>query len=411
MILLPLLAMLTAGCGGGGGVSAAGSATSDLIFTREQAAQHGAWTVLVYLDADNDLESAGINNFNQMEKVGSTKDSRIIVQIDRKEGYDTTNGDWTGTRRYLITRDTNTQIMASVRLDDPALGEKDMANTQTLRDFVEWGMQNFPADHYCLVLWDHGSGWEIRSSSILPQYKYIIADDTSYSGMNVTQIPQALEGLHMDVIAFDACMMQQLEVAYQMRNSADYMTGSAAPEPSSGYNYSTWLAHIGSTTSPVRLCQTIVDRYAAAYPAPYQGITQSAIDLGRISNVADAASSFAQALISSGEGNWTKVKTARESALDYSVCANGIERYSLDLIDYAYKCNINIGTAQIQSAYTDLQSAVSDAIIAETHNPDTSNAHGLAIYVPSPRAYDSRYLQLDLAQDTSWDEWLDSQLY
>ncbi len=58
-----LATLMLTGCGGGGTTTS----LDPPIYTRAEAQQHGAWTVLVYLDADNDLEAAGITNFNQME--------------------------------------------------------------------------------------------------------------------------------------------------------------------------------------------------------------------------------------------------------------------------------------------------------------------------------------------------------
>ncbi|MHB9036110.1 MAG: clostripain-related cysteine peptidase [Armatimonadota bacterium] len=406
---IPILAALLSGCGGGGGSAAASmSPSSDLVYTREQAAQHGTWTVLVYLDADNDLESAAITNFNQMEMMGSTKDVRVIVQMDRASGYDSSNDNWTDTRRYLITRNTNAGKMASVRLDDAPLGELDMANWHTLKDFVDWGASEFPADHYCLIIWDHGTGWTIRLDSAISQYKYIVSDETNGSGMNVTEIPLALTNVRIDVLAFDACLMQQLEVAYEMRNSAGYMVGSPGPEPSPGYDYSALLARLGSTTSPAGLCSALVEEYGRAYPSPHQGISQTAVDLSKITNVADAASRFADVLISAPSGQSSQLAAARDNALNYSLLSGGSERNSLDLLDYAHRCANALG-GSASTAYTELEQAVTDSIVSEMHNPDTPSARGLAVYLPPPMRYDIRYRVLDLAQSTSWDEWIQGQ--
>ena len=65
------------------------------------------WTILVFINGDNNLEGAGIDDINEMEKVGSTDDVNIIVEIDRTSGYDYSNGDWTTTRRYYITKDSD----------------------------------------------------------------------------------------------------------------------------------------------------------------------------------------------------------------------------------------------------------------------------------------------------------------
>ena len=402
---ISLIAAILSGCGGGGTTTY----SEPPIYTRAEAMQHGAWTILVYLDADNDLESSGITNFNQMELAGSTRNVRVIVQMDRKDGHDPDNESWTDTRRYLITRDSDARVMHSVRLDDEPLGELDMGDWRTLRDFVDWGTAEFPADHYCLIIWDHGTGWHIRGAVVGPDYKYVVIDDTSATEMNVTEIPQALARVGIDVVAFDACLMQQLETAYELRNSAAYMVGSAAPEPSPGYSYSTVLRRVNGDTTPAELCRVIVEEYALAYPPPIKGITHSAVDLRVIADVADATSTFAQVLIDNAAAHSAELREARESSLNYSTATGGAQRYSLDLLDYAGRCASSLGR-DAEAAYATLNEAMDGALVAETHNPDTPGAHGLALYLPDPPNYAARYSLLGLADDTLWDDWIRSQL-
>lgn len=398
-----------AGCGGGGSRGNRDVGTLPLsppIYTRAEAEQRAKWTVLVYLDADNDLETAGIHNFNQMEIVGSTQDVHVIVQMDRMRAVDPDNDKWTDTRRYLITRDNDALKMHSIRLDSPPLNELDMADPATLRSFVQWGMNEFPADHYLLVIWDHGTGWQMRSTSVTSRYKFVAADDTSSTVLNVTSIPSALAGMHMDVIAFDACYMQQLEVAYEMRNCADYLVGSTAIEPSPGYNYDRLLCHIDANTQPEQLCQVVVEQYAAEYPNPTPNITHSAIDLRKIGSVAEAMNSFAGMLQTSPMILRPSLASARSETLNYST--TGSSRYSLDLLDYVSRCADVMGPSA-NSTCANLQNAFNDAMIASIHNADMPNAQGLAIYIPPTSRYESIYGETSLAQDTDWDEWLRSQ--
>lgn len=405
-IVTVLIAAALTGCGGGGGGGSSSNAflpPSPPIHTLAEAQARAQWTVLVYLDADNDLESAGIHNFNQMEMIGSTRDVHVIVQMDRMTGTEPDNDSWTDTHRYLIIQDSDPNRMHSIRLDDPALGELDMADPLTLRSFVQWGMSEFPADNYLLIIWDHGTGWQIRSTSLPPQYKYIADDDTSGNVMNITSIPLALAGLNLDVIAFDACYMQELEIAHELRGSARYMVGSAAVEPSPGYNYARLLSHIAGGTTPEQMCGIIVNQYAAEYPNPRSNITQSAVDLQKIGDVANAANELALVLEANAVTHSASLAAARETSLDYSSVGAG--RHSLDLLDYASKSAGAVGP-NANVALTDLQNAMSAAVIASTHNSDMPNAHGLGIYVPRPASYDSRYEQLSLAFDTNWDEWL-----
>jgi hypothetical protein len=424
LIVAALIAAALAGCGGGGGGGSRGGdgvflPPSPPIHTVAEAQQHAQWTVLVYLDADNDLEAAGIHNFNQMEVVGSTRDVHVIVQMDRRSGTDPNNERWTDTRRYLIIQDSDPLRMHSIRLDTSAanlgrvpplldngnLGELDMADPKNLRDFVQWGIGEFPADHYALVIWDHGTGWQIRSASVQPEYKYIAADDTSSSVMNITDIPRALAGFNIDVIAFDACYMQQLELAYELRGSAHYLVASTAVEPSAGYNYARILSQMTSGTDPEQMARLLVAQYAAEYPDTGD-ITQSAIDLTRAQDVAMAASIFANVLETNAASKAVGLAAARSQTLDYATA--GSVQDSRDLGDYASRCAAVIGS-DASLAYTDLKNALSAAVIASIHGPDMPNDHGMAIYIPPPTSYDPRYGQLSLARDTGWDDWLVAQ--
>ncbi|MEW6069922.1 MAG: hypothetical protein AB1485_04835, partial [Candidatus Thermoplasmatota archaeon] len=96
------------------------------------------WTFMVYMCADNDLEAAGIDDFNEMEYAGSTADINIIVEFDRHPNYDTSNGDWSTTRRYYVTTDPggyNSAIQSDLIAD---LGELNLGDPQVLMDFAKW---------------------------------------------------------------------------------------------------------------------------------------------------------------------------------------------------------------------------------------------------------------------------------
>ena len=119
------------------------------------------WNFLVYLDGDNNLYSQAITDVNEMEEIGSNQDVNIIVLVDRIPEDNASNGDWTTTRLYYITQDSDTSTISSTLLAD--LGERDMSDPNTLRDFVIYCQNNFPAEKTCLTLWNHGGGVYPRS--------------------------------------------------------------------------------------------------------------------------------------------------------------------------------------------------------------------------------------------------------
>jgi hypothetical protein len=202
------------------------------------------WLFMVYLDADNNLESAGIDDLNEMEVAGSTDRVKIVVQMDRAErdyDDDTTNGNWTGAKRFYVTQDTDQAIINSPVIDD--LGEVNMGDPAVLQSFIEWAIANYPAQHYALVLWNHGSGWrEGNNSSAI---KSVCIDDQANDELTMTELRSALNAANattgevLDIVGFDACLMQMVEVAYQVMGSAerplvDITVGSEETEPGDG---------------------------------------------------------------------------------------------------------------------------------------------------------------------------------
>lgn len=410
MALLAVIftSLLLAGCGGG---SVTGSSTG--TFKGTAGGSEGDWTVLVYMNADNDLETFGILNFNQMEAVGSTGHVKIVVQVDRSPGFNTSNDNWTGTRRYLVTKDTidpsvsTTGIINSTLLED--LGELDMGNPDTLRDFIDWGQTNYPADKYCLVIWNHGSGWR-TAPEVTKVTRNVSFDDTSGTSISTNDFAYALAAAspQIDLVAFDASLMQMLEVTYEMRNSARYLVGSEESPPGEGYVYDLWLSRLAASPgmSPAELGAIITDEYVDSYVGQYP-VTESVIDLSKVDALAQAADDFAAAVLPHAAVNGAALRTARQEAQSYSYDAFHYK----DLLDYAGLVNQLIPNTAVSSAYGQIQSAISSAIIYERHTGESVNrSHGISIYVPTPGDYLTRYESLKFSVDyPNWADLIKSQ--
>ncbi len=367
------------------------------------------WLFMVYLDADNNLESAGIDDLNEMEVAGSTDSVKIVVQMDRSSGGtwgdDTTNGNWTDTKRFYVTQDTDTRIINSPVIVD--LGEVNMADPTTLQSFIEWAIANYPAQHYALVLWDHGSGWRQRTATTA--MKSIIVDDQANDSLSMTELRTALAaayastGKTLDIIGFDACLMQMVEVAYQVMPYADIAVGSEETEPTDGWDYATTLTALTANPvmTPAALATQIVNDYISSYSTSL-GITQSAVQLNLIDELATAVNSFAQAM-TTATGDWSAIGTARGQAQEY------FYDYYIDLYHFAQLVNQDATISQaVRDAASSVMTAVTNAVIAEGHTSLVANSHGLSIYYPETAAdYFSDYETfIVFTTDTQWDDFL-----
>jgi hypothetical protein len=114
------------------------------------------WTVLVFMAADNDLDHAAVHNIHQMERVGSSDDVALVVQVDRRG-----DGPGEGALRGLVTKNPHwEQYSDKIASALQPIGETDTGDPSVLTDFIVWGVRTFPAERYALVIWNHGSGWK-----------------------------------------------------------------------------------------------------------------------------------------------------------------------------------------------------------------------------------------------------------
>ena len=184
------------------------------------------WTVIMYWDGDDtDIQTDLLNAFEEMviAQVGSTDQVNIVIQFDRYPGKPDYGG-WSITHRFFLTpgmEPTETNAITDWRDKQGGGREVDMSNPAVLRDFIKWAARNYPAKHYALIVADHGFGW-----------KGLAIDNTNHKRiMSIKQFSKAIKesGVHIDLLSLDDCLMQMVEVAYELRSAGiDILVGSEA---------------------------------------------------------------------------------------------------------------------------------------------------------------------------------------
>ncbi len=334
------------------------------ICAADLKAEQAKWTFMVYLDGDNNLEESGIDDFLEMSSAGSNSDVNIVVQMDRIPGFDNRYGDWTDTKRFLVTSGMTPDSANAVE----DLGEANMGDGATLTDFIDWASTNYPADNYALVLWNHGGGWRDRLNKKLT--KAICWDDTDGGDcLYVKEMHNAINtaSTDMTLLGMDACLMAMIEVAYEIRDTGiSVLVTSEKTEPGAGWPYNTVMEDLlaSPTMTAAEFGTAIVDRYYESYG---NDETQSAIDIAQISNLASAVNLLSNTIISS----WDTDQTA------------------------------------VQTAAGDVLTALQSAVINEKHGAAYNGASGLTINFPVSGP-DLNYTanNIDFAGNTSWPDFL-----
>jgi hypothetical protein len=197
---------------------------------------------MVYIVGDGDLEYAMYSDLEEIYELmnsGRNLDNVIIdVLADghpsdlEVEGYADTGfnvSDYKGWEDTLFYSFEN----GSTQIAD-FVGELNMGDPVTLSSFVNASIQNHPANHYALILWDHGNGYSIGPDETNGDDVITIQEVNSA----VTSALAEVGVNKLDIIGYDACLMATYDAAMWAKDIAHYFVASQELEPTSGWDYS-----------------------------------------------------------------------------------------------------------------------------------------------------------------------------
>ena len=288
---------------------------------------HYRHTTILYFSAQNSL---GAQNAAQMDsaeivngvlKMKNPNDNLIFYLDDDKNPR---------IYRYYIRSDNR----ASLEKIKTYNYDANSSDSTTLKEVLDFIGTKYPSDSYGLVLWSHGMGWlpdiisfskegRRTSSRKLNGFGLDVgadgrmASDLDAQGnigqqMETTALAWAIENskIHPTYIFFDACLMQCVEVAYDLRNATDYIIGN--PTTTSGYGmyYEDMIPHaLFSYPFTDDSIKKIIDHfYYDVMENPEtrdlyqgQGCVISAVKTSELQNLADATAAYLSTAIHDGE--------------------------------------------------------------------------------------------------------------
>lgn len=339
------------------------------------------WTVMVYMAADNSLSSYAQYDLAEMKAVGSNENLNIVAFLDRR-----------GQTGYY-------SILPNQELLVKSLGSLDSGNGNTLRNFIQFVKENYPADRYALILWNHGDGWRNPG-------KGICFDDSSKSGITMPELASALQegGIYFDLIGMDACLMAMVEVAYEIRNYGRVLVASQGFEPGNGWNYTTFLKRLkySPTMSVQSLAEEIVNGYFSSYSSGAP-LTLSVIDLSRVGNLVQALDDFATIVRSDSYSQTLRLISPNLPYVDTELDYADIYNFAQALLN---TCTTQGCSPSLVQSLQSIQQELTNTVIKNRTSGYYQGARGLSIYLPYSRSIESPYSNLAFAQDTAWDDFL-----
>ncbi len=364
------------------------------------AAESGSWTILTYSIADTDLEPYMMEDLGELGTSGGYDDLNLVALVDRSTDYgddDVLGLDgWDGAKLLEITDGGATELedMGDINTGDP----------QVLADFIARGIADYPADHYGLVISDHGASWPGVGGD----------ESSDQDSLELWELNEAISaGIEsggidkLDLLGFDACLMATYEVASTLAPLADRLLASQELEPGHGWDYGSFgmVGENGGAT---------VDELGSAIIAGYEAqavewedeseITLSLVDLTQMPAVDAALSEFTTQLVERVDGVAPTVGRTLAQTLGFGKSPDpNDDSFMTDLGILA--AEIGVDALDVSDAADNVVRAINDAVVDKVDGQATLGATGLSIYFPpQPEYYVQDYDEI--VTDGQWGAFL-----
>ena len=187
--------------------------------------------VLVYVVGSNLEDKGGLASANIRQMIDATKKGdglTFVMQAGGSKRWFTSGIQDNTYGRYSIHGGKITKEM-----DLPS--DLCMSESSSLQDFLLWAKDAYPDQRTMLVLWDHGGG-------VASGYGHDDLNKRTTGGSETMQVFELIDaiknsGIRFDLIGFDACLMQYIEIASAMEPCTDYYLASEEVEGGYGWYY------------------------------------------------------------------------------------------------------------------------------------------------------------------------------
>ena len=392
MVAALVLLLTTVGCGDTAAPTPSTPTDSD-----RPAPADGTTTLMVYM-VGSDLESkagAGTADLDEMAQSGvdlAYTDVVVCAGASKKWHNDVVTAENLTTLHLTASGFESVKTAEAVSMADPA----------TLSDFLNYAYEQYPADNYDLILWDHGMG------PVIGYGKDMLFDK---GALTLAEMQEALKSSPFNdtnklrFVGFDACLMASAELACVWNDYADYLVASQEVEPAFGWNYS-FLSRLGQSDTETYL-SALADDYLTACEAYFEkkgyddrDSTLACLDLSKAAAVEDAVNDLFKTASPDVAVNYNALAAGRVDTRALGRASTGSEYDLVDLADMAQ---------QLSALYPDKAQALLDAVdgLVVKNVTNTEGCCGLSLYYPFfNKSYYEREWRDAYAQLGIFDEYL-----
>ena len=403
------------------------------------------WTIMMYYSYDNNLEATLTAEITNIIKAvedattgGTIPSINIVALTDGSADYDYSEEEYELNGATLGPFDLDWYESTIYWSFSPYLtaidvGEKNCGDPDTLTDFMDWSVDNYPADNYSLFIGDHGGQyygmcWDEGS------------DDDHITMDEVSDISKHLKNnnIDIDLTVMETCLLAGIEPAYQFAEMTDYYL---AAEPTtwgstlSGHEYNVYDVFSdlfdSPASTPEQLGNIFLNNFKdisdelylgnpISHAYEYAASAVSLADTSKMDALVDTIDVFSDYMLEDADDNdWLAIDFARREALQLEDLTF-YDRFC-DLGDLMEKVQEHSDNPELVTIAGNIIDALDETIINIVYDRHAKDATGLTISMPLPeqlenfttisdlyslitiKEYDNT---IDFLQETSWDRFL-----
>ena len=336
------------------------------------------WVVYWYI-CGTDLESqygAATEDIQEMLEAKLPPNVQVVIQTGGCSQWQNNAMSNQAIGRYIYNSDGLHELEIAP--------DSDMGDKNTLKNFLQFGKDNFSADHRVFVFWNHGGGSAAG----------VCIDERTGNSLSLNDIQESFAGVYgaspdnppFELIGFDACLMGTYDTANMLHGISRYMTASEEIEPGNGWNYTGWLGALAQNPAMGGdvLGQVICDSYMAGCReyGTEEAATMSVIDLNQIPALKSAYESFGIEALQQAKNNPQGFFSA------FGREAQQAENYGGNTRDQGYSNMVDIGDLAAKSkrllprTAQQLVSCINNAVVYKVQGKYRQNGNGLSSYYP-----------------------------
>lgn len=317
-----------------------------------------AWTVALYVDADNNLERMW-DRFDvpELKRLPLDPGVNVVALVDRR-----------GRTGVRLVRFGGGKATVLARYP-----ERDFGSPATLRWFLRKMHALFPAERLLTDVWDHGGAWE-----------GLCWDDTSNSHLTMAGLRSALTGaaVPIDILSCDTCLSADVTLAYDVSTTATvrYLVASEESVPGDGFCYDAMLEPL--MADPAIATEDVLKAQVDGYERYYLGLPflspthLSAIDLAKVRGMLPDLQQWSAALRAALPAEGSRLATD----VRRSPCALWSAQVDLGAVARRMAADEWLSSDAVHVTSAAVADDVASAVLAEAGSPDVARHTGMTVW-------------------------------